>query len=138
MRGVGEAFDGLYYVKSVKSKIKRGEFKQDFTLSRNGLISTLPQSRYERQRDIATARNYFGKYRGTVINNLDPMQMGRLHGRRCRTSLAICPINLGDAVLPVAGKQMGCLLVPLIGSGVWIEFEQGDPDYPIWVGCFSG
>ena len=40
LRGVGEAFDGLYYVKSVTSKIKRGEFKQDFTLSRNGLIST--------------------------------------------------------------------------------------------------
>jgi hypothetical protein len=43
LRGVGEAFDGLYYVRSVTSKIKRGEFKQDFTLSRNGLISTLRQ-----------------------------------------------------------------------------------------------
>ena len=41
LRGVGTAFDGLYYVKSVTSKIKRGEFKQDFTLSRNGLVSTL-------------------------------------------------------------------------------------------------
>jgi hypothetical protein len=41
LRGVGDAFDGLYYVRSVTSKIKRGEFKQDFTLSRNGLISTL-------------------------------------------------------------------------------------------------
>jgi hypothetical protein len=41
LRGVGTAFDGLYYVKGVTSKIKRGEFKQDFTLSRNGLISTL-------------------------------------------------------------------------------------------------
>ena len=41
LRGVGQAFDGLYYVRSVTSKIKRGEFKQDFTLSRNGLISTL-------------------------------------------------------------------------------------------------
>ena len=43
LRGVGEAFDGLYYVKTVKNQIKRGEFKQDFTLTRNGLISTLPQ-----------------------------------------------------------------------------------------------
>jgi hypothetical protein len=43
LRGVGEAFDGLYYVKNVKSSIKRGEFKQDFTLTRNGLISTLPE-----------------------------------------------------------------------------------------------
>jgi hypothetical protein len=43
LRGVGLAFDGLYYVRKVTSKIKRGEFKQDFTLSRNGLVSTLPQ-----------------------------------------------------------------------------------------------
>lgn len=43
LRGVGEAFDGLYYVKSVTSKIKRGELKQDFTLTRNGLISTISQ-----------------------------------------------------------------------------------------------
>ncbi|MEA3207799.1 MAG: hypothetical protein QOE70_856 [Chthoniobacter sp.] len=41
LRGVGTAFDGLYYVKSVTSKIERGEFKQDFTLTRNGLVSTL-------------------------------------------------------------------------------------------------
>ena len=44
LRGVGDAFDGLYYVKSVTSKIKRGEFKQDFTLTRNGLISTFSTS----------------------------------------------------------------------------------------------
>lgn len=43
LRGVGTAFDGLYYVRSVTSKIKRGEFKQDFLLSRNGLVSTLPR-----------------------------------------------------------------------------------------------
>lgn len=43
LRGVGTAFDGLYYVKSVTSRIKRGEFKQDFTLTRNGLVSTLPK-----------------------------------------------------------------------------------------------
>ena len=41
VRGVGTAFDGLYYVSSVTHKIKRGEYKQDFTLTRNGLISTL-------------------------------------------------------------------------------------------------
>lgn len=41
LRGVGTAFDGLYYVKSVTSKMQRGELKQEFTLSRNGLVSTL-------------------------------------------------------------------------------------------------
>ncbi|MCP4188310.1 MAG: hypothetical protein GY763_11980, partial [Gammaproteobacteria bacterium] len=41
VRGVGHAFNGLYYVEKVTSKIKRGEFKQDFNLSRNGLVSTV-------------------------------------------------------------------------------------------------
>jgi hypothetical protein len=41
LRGAGPAFDGLYYVKSVSHKIKRGEYKQDFTLTRNGLVSTV-------------------------------------------------------------------------------------------------
>ena len=43
VRGAGTAYDGLYYVKSVTHKIKAGEYKQDFQLSRNGLISTLPR-----------------------------------------------------------------------------------------------
>ncbi|MBI2207270.1 MAG: hypothetical protein HYU41_25860 [Candidatus Rokubacteria bacterium] len=42
VRGVGPAFDGLYYVKSVTHTIKRGEYKQSFTLTRNGLLSTVP------------------------------------------------------------------------------------------------
>jgi hypothetical protein len=43
VRGAGEAFNGLYYVKSVTHKIGRGQYKQDFTLARNGLISTVPK-----------------------------------------------------------------------------------------------
>jgi hypothetical protein len=43
VRGAGPAFDGLYYVKSVTHDIKRGEYKQSFELSRNGLISTIPR-----------------------------------------------------------------------------------------------
>lgn len=42
VRGAGPAFDGLYYVKSVTHSLKRGEYKQNFTLGRNGLISTVP------------------------------------------------------------------------------------------------
>src|SRR5208337_4480744 len=41
LRGVGTAFDGLYYVRSVTHQLKRGEYKQDFELTRNGLVSTL-------------------------------------------------------------------------------------------------
>ena len=43
VRGAGPAFDGLHYVKSVTHTIKRGEYKQSFKLSRNGLISTVPR-----------------------------------------------------------------------------------------------
>ncbi len=43
VRGAGMAFDGLYYVSSVTHQLKRGEYKQSFTLSRNGLVSTVPE-----------------------------------------------------------------------------------------------
>jgi hypothetical protein len=43
VRGVGTAFDGLYFVKSVTSTIKQGEFKQSFELTRNGLVSITPK-----------------------------------------------------------------------------------------------
>lgn len=43
VRGAGQAFDGLYYVTKVTHAIKRGEYKQNFELSRNGLISTVPE-----------------------------------------------------------------------------------------------
>ncbi len=80
---------------------------------------------------------YFGKYRGTVINNVDPMQMGRLMVQVPDIS-GLIPSTWAMPCFPVTGKQMGVWAVPLIGSGVWVEFEQGDPDYPIWVGCFPG
>ena len=44
----------------------------------------------------------------------------------------------GHGALPIAGKQMGTYFVPQVGAGVWIEFEQGNPDYPIWAGGFWG
>ena len=41
VRGAGITYDGFYYVKSVTHNLKRGEYKQDFTLTRNGLVSTV-------------------------------------------------------------------------------------------------
>jgi len=43
VRGAGVAYDGLYYVDSVTHNVKRGEYKQNFTLSRDGLISNTPR-----------------------------------------------------------------------------------------------
>ena len=43
VRGAGAAFDGLHFVQQVTHKIKRGEYKQEFKLTRNGLLPTLPK-----------------------------------------------------------------------------------------------
>jgi uncharacterized protein involved in type VI secretion and phage assembly len=79
----------------------------------------------------------FGKFRGTVINNVDPMQIGRIQVMVPDVS-GLLPSSWAMPCLPVGGLQMGMFAVPPIGAGVWVEFEQGDPDYPIWTGCFWG
>jgi Type VI secretion system/phage-baseplate injector OB domain len=83
------------------------------------------------------AKRHYGKYRGLVLDNIDPLQIGRI--------LAQVPDLLGETpstwampCVPAAGIQAGCFIVPPIGSQVWMEFEQGDPDYPIWSGGFWG
>ncbi|MBD0371729.1 MAG: baseplate assembly protein [Pyrinomonadaceae bacterium] len=80
---------------------------------------------------------YYGKYRATVFNNIDPEQRGRIQAI-VPDVLGLVPSSWAMPCLPIAGKQMGVYMVPQIGSGVWIEFEQGDSDYPIWTGCFWG
>jgi Type VI secretion system/phage-baseplate injector OB domain len=82
-------------------------------------------------------KRYFGKYRGMVINNIDPMFMGRIMAM-VPDVLGVAPSSWAMPCFPVAGIQNGMFTVPIIGSAVWIEFEQGDPDYPIWTGCFYG
>lgn len=79
----------------------------------------------------------FGKYRGVVVNNLDPLNQSRLQAK--------VPEVLGDAISswaapcsPYAGPQAGFFAVPPVGAGVWIEFEAGDPSRPIWVGGWWG
>lgn len=79
----------------------------------------------------------FGKYRGMVLNNIDPMQMARLQVQVPDIS-GVIPITWAMPCVPVAGIQNGMVALPMIGSGVWVEFEQGNPDFPIWVGCFWG
>jgi hypothetical protein len=90
--------------------------------------------------DAGPAGNFFGKYRGTVINNIDPLQLGRLLVQ-VPDVLSLTPSSWAEPCVPLAGPTgppMGVYLVPPIGAGVWIEFEQGDPDHPIWVGCRWG
>lgn len=80
---------------------------------------------------------YFGKFRGKVENNIDPQLMGRVQ--------VSVPAVLGEGTLswampcaPYGGPGVGLFSVPPNGANVWVEFEGGDPDYPIWSGCFWG
>ena len=86
---------------------------------------------------MSETKRYYGKYRGTVMNNVDPMKMGRLLVSVPDVS-GISPSSWAMPCVPVLGMQMGIYAIPQLGSGVWVEFEQGNPDYPIWTGCFAG
>lgn len=87
-------------------------------------------------KDLISSRVY-GKYRGQVVNNTDPKQMGRLQVR--------VPAVYGDNTLnwampsvPYAGPDQGVFLIPPPGANLWVEFEGGDINAPIWSGCFWG
>lgn len=82
-------------------------------------------------------RRFYGKYRGTVLGNVDPEQRGRITAS-VPDVLGLTPSSWAMPCLPLAGKNEGTYAVPQLGAGVWIEFEQGDPDYPIWTGGFWG
>lgn len=79
---------------------------------------------------------FYGKYRGVVVNNVDPMQIGRIQA--IVPDVTPIPGSWAMPCVPWAGINTGLFTVPPIGAGVWIEFEKGDPDYPIWVGGYWG
>lgn len=80
-------------------------------------------------------KRYYGKYRGKVENNVDPMLSGRIQVSvpnvlgRGRMSWAM-------PCAPYAGKGVGFFAIPPRGAHVWVEFEAGNTDHPIWSGCF--
>src|SRR5215472_8489131 len=86
---------------------------------------------------MSGSKKFDGKYRGTVVNNIDPEQRGRIQAIVPAVSNVI-PTSWAMPCLPFTGKQTGLWVLPQLGTGVWIEFEQGDPDYPIWSGCWFG
>jgi len=87
--------------------------------------------------DPPGSERFYGKYRGQVLENVDPMQKGRLLVS-VPDVLGIVPSSWAMPCVPLAGLQMGVFLVPPPGAGVWVEFERGHPDYPIWTGFFWG
>lgn len=86
---------------------------------------------------MSNQQKHYGKYRGVVLNNVDPMQQGRLQVQVPDVT-GLSPASWAMPCVPIAGIQNGMVALPIPGSGVWVEFEQGDPDHPIWTGCFWG
>lgn len=94
----------------------------------------------DRDRDLtramadSMAMRHYGKYRGQVSDNADPEGLGRLR--------VVVPALLNEAAVwampcvPYAGDGVGLFAMPPVGAAVWVEFEAGDLDYPIWTGCF--
>ena len=79
---------------------------------------------------------YFGKYRATVLNNLDPQSQGRIQVQLA-DKYGMFPSTWAMPSFPFAGEaQSGAVALPGVGSMVWVEFEAGDIDYPIWSGAF--
>jgi uncharacterized protein involved in type VI secretion and phage assembly len=88
----------------------------------------------------ATGR-FIGKFRAIVADNNDPEQRGRLKLKIPDVLGTDVLSTWAEACTPLAGpggKAMGVYMVPPVNAGVWVEFEQGDPDYPVWVGCRWG
>jgi uncharacterized protein involved in type VI secretion and phage assembly len=82
-------------------------------------------------------RRHFGKYRGLVVDNADPEQLGRL---RLQVPSLLGPDVVTGWALPCApyggDAGQGFLFIPEVGAGVWVEFEEGDLEFPIWSGTF--
>jgi hypothetical protein len=79
---------------------------------------------------------FYGKYRGVVLEALTGSDLGKL-----KVSV---PDVLADQpgvawpCVPFAGRHHGFVSIPEKDDGVWIEFEDGNPGHPIWVGCWWG
>jgi uncharacterized protein involved in type VI secretion and phage assembly len=80
---------------------------------------------------------FYGVYRGTVVNNIDPLQIGRIMALVPDVS-GLTPTTWAMPCVPIAGKQMGTFMVPQIGSGIFVQFEGGDPDRPVYMGGWWG
>lgn len=76
-------------------------------------------------------------YRGVVVTNIDPLEQGRLLVS-VPDVLGLDPCIWASPSSPLGGAGMGVYWVPPIEAGVYIAFENGDPDQAVWTGCWRG
>ncbi len=94
----------------------------------NGSPGTLNQS------GKPNARRFYGKYRGKVSDNIDPLFLGRV--LPIVPAISPEPLTWAMPCVPYAGPGVGFYALPPLDANIWVEFEGGDPNYPIWTGCF--
>jgi uncharacterized protein involved in type VI secretion and phage assembly len=80
------------------------------------------------------SQRVYGKYAGTVVDNVDQQSMGRL-------KVKVPAVLKGESVwampcVPYAGDGVGFYFIPPNDAGVWVEFEGGDTSRAIWTGCY--
>lgn len=82
-------------------------------------------------------RRFYGKYRALVVDNEDPESLGRLKVQVPSVLGGDVVTGWASACVPYGGAlNQGWLMIPDVGAGVWVEFEEGDLEFPIWVGTF--
>ena len=79
--------------------------------------------------------NYFGKYRGKVIDNKDPLYKGRIRAIVSSVT-SFMPTTWVEPAAPYAGLGVGLFVVPPINANVWVEYIEGDPRYPVYTGFY--
>lgn len=87
---------------------------------------------------MSKSKKLLGKYRGTVVSNFDPEGRGRIQVTLVDAGAQIPLSTYATPCLPFSGINAGMFSIPVPGAGVWIEFENGDLDHPIWVGGYWG
>ena len=111
-------------------------------MNRDDVIGRLDTQRVERLEN-----RYYGKYRGIVIAHNDPLKLGRLRvwvpslfpteGDLPPDETSLSVTDWAWPCMPFGGSpDQGLFFVPEVGAKVWVEYEEGNLDSPIWVGVF--
>jgi len=83
----------------------------------------------------AGGKRFYGKYRGKVSDNDDPLMLGRIKAK-VPSLLTDQETGWATPCSPYAGNGVGFFFIPPTDANVWIEFEEGRLDHPIWTGGF--